>query len=88
MSSPKQLIFSAANLWVRNETARNIAEYAAKYLDVNGYDIVSREANTVTVSADDLRTVLRDGIDWTDDHGPTVRLADAVNATVLTQGTA
>lgn len=38
--------------------------------------------NTVTVSVDDLRALLRDGVDWTDDHGPTARLADAVNATV------
>ncbi len=36
----------------------------------------------ITVAVEDVRGVLRDGVDWTDDHGPTVRLADAVNATV------
>ena len=36
----------------------------------------------VVVKTDDVRSVLRNGVDWTDDHGPTVRLADAVNATV------
>lgn len=37
---------------------------------------------TVTVRVEDLRAVLRNGVDWSDDRGPTVRLADAVNATV------
>ncbi|ACH62464.1 hypothetical protein MOMOMIXON_6 [Mycobacterium phage MoMoMixon] len=37
---------------------------------------------TVTVRVEDLRHLLRHGVDWSDDHGPTVRLADAVNATV------
>lgn len=44
-------------------------------------EIVSKDEKTVTVVVDDLRDLLRNGIDWTDDHGPTVRLADAVNAT-------
>lgn len=38
---------------------------------------------TVTVAVDDLRSLLDNGVDWTDDNGPTIRLARAVNATIL-----